>query len=413
VPEPAHPVRDAGPAPAPANGPGAMLKHSTASARADDPPAGPVQPGADKSVPPRILEIGGSALFARIYPETTARVWTNSHVDRSLEPHLTPWGWNNLVRAFRLARAGEIDLIVWHELPYAPWDPRYLFRIATKLGPLAVPLLIKYLATFAIVLAARRPLVVIDAGDYVCVPRHTMWVMGRAARTFKRELPFDRWRLLSGTLHPRQPTGRLRKSRRLKATLDRIRPISLGATWSPDPLLPRPAAEKRVDVFFAGNIAANSTVRDDGVGELEQLRARGYVIDIATERLSRAEFYDRCAASWLVWSPEGHGWECFRHYEVPLCGSVPLINRPPINRYAPLEHGVHCILYEVEPRGLARAVEAALADKTRLAEIAKAGHSFVLQHHTLERGCAYILAESGWSPRAAPATGEVPRAAGG
>src|SRR5439155_445835 len=82
------------------------------------------------------------------------------------------------------------------------------------------------------------------------------------------------------------------------------------------------------------------------------------------------EFLERCARAWLVWAPEGFGWDCFRSYEAAVCGSVPLMNRPTIERYQPLIEGVHALYYDVEPGELGRAVMAALADRDRLVAIA-------------------------------------------
>ena len=342
---------------------------------------------------PRVVEIGGGGLFAYEFPDTTLRVWTNLHVDRSAEPRLTPWGFDNVAAAFRLVRSPDTDFIVWHQLAYAPWDLSFVGRSLARLGWRAVPFLLKYLASFALVLAARRPIVVIDTGDYMSVPRHTLWVMGRAVLTYKRELPSDRWRVLAGTLHRRQPARRMRRRAGLEAVLRRIRPMSLGALVAPSPPLPMAPSEKTVDVFFAGETETNSTMRSDGVKELEELRAQGLVVEVLRERLPLEEFYRRCARAWLVWSPEGNGWECYRHYEALLCASVPLINRPWIMRHRPLQDGEHCVFYDPEPGGLVRAATAALGDRQRLVAMAEAGRSFVLAHHTRTACCAHIMAE--------------------
>ena len=75
-----------------------------------------------------------------------------------------------------------------------------------------------------------------------------------------------------------------------------------------------------------------------------------------TSRLSLPEFYQRAARAWLVWSPEGLGWDCFRHYEAPACGSVPVINQPNIERHQPLVHGEHAFYYDRSPGELTRTI---------------------------------------------------------
>src|SRR5205807_5749302 len=137
------------------------------------------------------------------------------------------------------------------------------------------------------------------------------------------------------------------------------------------------------DVFFAGNVDPNNTVRSDGLPELLALRDEGYVIDVPTERLPLSEFFHRLSAAWLAWSPAGYGWDCMRHYEAPLAGTVPLMNYPMIVRHCPLRDGEHCILYAPEPGALAKAVRSALADKQRLQDMARAAQVHVREHHTL------------------------------
>ena len=60
---------------------------------------------------------------------------------------------------------------------------------------------------------------------------------------------------------------------------------------------------------------------------------------------------------------------------------MPLLNHPTIERYQPLRAGEHAIQYEVEPGGLTRAIEAALADKERLRGMAQAARRHALAHH--------------------------------
>ncbi|MDQ2688635.1 MAG: glycosyltransferase, partial [Armatimonadota bacterium] len=144
------------------------------------------------------------------------------------------------------------------------------------------------------------------------------------------------------------------------------------------------------DVFFAGALG-NSTVRVRGAEQLRGLAARGFGVDLAEPNLPPAEYFARCARAWLTWSPEGLGWDCFRHYEAAACGSVPLVSRPSIHRYQPLQHGVHCVCYDVEGDGLERAITEALGNKERLMAMARAAREHVLRHHTHRRLCEYVI----------------------
>src|SRR5262249_48096034 len=100
------------------------------------------------------------------------------------------------------------------------------------------------------------------------------------------------------------------------------------------------------------------------------------------KRLAPDEFFRRMSAAWLAWSPSGLGWECSRHYEAALVGSVALMNTPTISLDLPLQDGVHCAHYSVAPGGLRMAARRALADKDRLRDLAHAASEHVMRHHT-------------------------------
>jgi hypothetical protein len=140
---------------------------------------------------------------------------------------------------------------------------------------------------------------------------------------FKRELPPDRWRLFLKTGHPNLPTPRFRLSGRQQARIEKLRPISLGLPLAAQTPFPAEPTEKSVDIFFAGKIEGSSLIRQRGVGELLALRERGIVVDIPDGALPQSEFYRRCARAALTWSPEGLGWDCFRHYEPPHADRSP------------------------------------------------------------------------------------------
>jgi hypothetical protein len=95
--------------------------------------------------------------------------------------------------------------------------------------------------------------------------------------------------------------------------------------------------------------------------------------------------------AWLAWSPSGLGWDCYRHYEAPQCLAVPVINYPTIARHEPLQDGVHALYYPPEGDGLSATIEAALADKSRLARIAVAGRGHVRANHAGPAFCERVL----------------------
>ena len=160
--------------------------------------------------------------------------------------------------------------------------------------------------------------------------------------------------------------------------------ISTGATTEPV------SEPKTTDVFFAGDVSPNSSIRTEGLRELLALRDEGIVVDWPEQRITHAEFTKRLAGAWLSWSPSGYGWDCYRHYESGLLGTVAMINFPTIRRHAPLEHGKHCLYYAPEPGGLATAVRNALADKAKLEQMAAAARQHVLDHHTARARVEYV-----------------------
>jgi Glycosyl transferases group 1 len=226
------------------------------------------------------------------------------------------------------------------------------------------------------------PVAVVDHEDLPVINRNNFFLLDRCRIYFKRELPPDRWRLFLKTGHANLPTPRFRDVARQRLRVAKLRPISIGLPLgTPDPF-PLMSSEKSTDLFFSGKIDGSSFLRPRGLSELMALRERGVVVDIPEGRLVQSEFYRRCAQAWLTWSPEGLGWDCFRHYEAAACESVPLMNQPAIERHRPLLQGTHAIYYDAEEGGLTRAVLAALADKQRLAAIASAARAHVLAHHT-------------------------------
>ncbi len=65
-----------------------------------------------------------------------------------------------------------------------------------------------------------------------------------------------------------------------------------------------------------------------------------------------------------------------------MCGSVPLLNQPTIERYQPLLHDKHAVYYDIEEGGLTSAAVNALADEPRLEAMGRAARAHVLAHHT-------------------------------
>ena len=239
-------------------------------------------------------------------------------------------------------------------------------------------------------------LVIIDYGDELNIDYWDLRLLEQCHLYFKRELAQNVWANLQRVQPLRGEYQTMMRNPHFQKMTEKFRPLSLGI---PEEQLAQiqacreASSGKRFDIFFAGT-TENSTVREMGLRWLNKLSEEGYNVHLPEEWLSQSKFNEALSASWLAWSPEGSGWDCYRHYEACLAGAVPIINFPSIHRHAPLRDGVHCFYYAIEGDDLLQKVKAALSDKKRLTEMAQAARKHVFEHHTRERLGAYIFSES-------------------
>jgi hypothetical protein len=330
----------------------------------------------------RVLELG-CELFLATVPEHTDFYW----IDRKKKPGVRLLGPVNFWRVLRRLWRGEYDLVVIGVPLVSPWHPRS-FLTALRDWHVRAPAAL--FATFAARYFHRFhrvPIAAVDLADSFGIRAHNFGLLDRCAAYFKRELPVDRWQVFFRSGHWDLPGRRWRSRKSSERRMGKLMPISLGVWPSTEPM----TMPKRSDVFFAGDVSPSSTVRSEGIGELLALAAEGIVVDFPRERIANDEFNRRLASAWLAWSPSGYGWDCYRHYESGLLGTVAVMNYPTILRYQPLEEGKHCLFYAVEPGGLAAAVRAALSDKPALERMAAAAREHVLRHHTARARAAYVV----------------------
>jgi hypothetical protein len=341
----------------------------------------------------RVLEIGDNYYFKAQYPHRTTLLWTGVRLpqDRSLVDALATPG--RVLGELRAAARGRYDVVVVYPMRYSGWHPRYWARalVSPPFAPWAALTRAAGVSAMRFVRKPQVPLVAIDMDDSFNLSPPGLFLLDMADVFLKRELPVDRWQLLSGSLHPHIPTLRFRRNATWRNRIAAIQPVGL-PQWMIDPALTNgPPPQKTADVFFAGAIVGNSTVRETGIAELERLKARGIVVDLAPLQLGFDEYQRRMSAAWLAWSPEGRGWHCNRHYEAALVQTVPMMNFPTVIRHAPLQDGVHAFHYAPEPGGLETAVISALGDKPRLRRMALAARDHAVAHHTREAYCNRIL----------------------
>ena len=336
-----------------------------------------------------IVEIGPRPYVALAFPDETlffpSRTAALAPKDGQVLVSL-PQVWAALGRE-------DVELIVVHPSFSAPWSLRHLHRsiFSRKMLQGHSPLLRAW-APEIVRWRGRAPIVVVDHEDLPVINRNNLFLLDRCDLYFKRELPADHWRVFLKTAHANLPTPRFRSTQAAANRVAKLRPISLGLPSQSIGRLPPPVQPKTADVFFSGRIAGSSTLRTHGLAELMALRSQGIVVDIPEAPLPLDEFYRRCAAAWIVWSPEGFGWDCFRHYEAAACGSAVLMNNPSIDRHMPLLAGEQALYYDPEPCGLTRALTSALSDRPKLARIAVAGQAHVMAHHTIDALARHVVA---------------------
>jgi len=313
----------------------------------------------------RILEFGPGAIFARTHPDATDWIPLHGAPDRFPGLQAAPFGPLDLVRLLRLARRPDVGLVACH-VPDGNVPRLSLADLAYR----------------ALARIRAASLVALDFSDRVPLGRTALDLLERVPVYWKRELPLDRGELVRA--------DRAAARALLTRNLAKVRPISLGlAAWRRADL-PGTLPPKSVDVFFAG--AVRTDLRRKGLELLSRLRGTGIAVDLAEGDLDRATYFARMARARLAWSPEGLGWQCFRHLEAPLVCAVPILSRPRIEMPHPFREGTHGFFYDPEGDDLLRVVRRALAVREHLPAMAAAARDLVLRHHTHEAVAAEILA---------------------
>jgi glycosyltransferase involved in cell wall biosynthesis len=312
----------------------------------------------------KILEVTRSGFFKALQPDSTRWIRWGAPLTVD-EPHRPDaFGFSALPQILWQVSNNTYDFVVlpaihpehrfdepWHKLA-----AKFVLQTAARSALLSAPL-------SRVVGSCRH--VIVDIGDDRRLCEATIRLFPRSTLYFKRELDLDRI-----------------------TELDRVRPLPL---FVPNENLIPKRQQKDVDVFFAGALC--NQIRTDALETIRSLSGRGLRVVIPSAPLPYPDFMEALARSWLVLSPEGYGWDCYRHYEACIAGSVPVINRPSYRRHLFLQDGQHCFYYDPGQGSLAELLHAVLADKGRLMRMAEAGRQHVLVNHTRSAVARYVLRE--------------------
>jgi hypothetical protein len=315
-------------------------------------------------------------------------------VDRSLK-QLT----KRLLSAPSEIRSGKYQLLVVRSLG------RYVFRRDTKFIINLIRYILRSYIIYCAKLAKRNGLrvAVNDTNDDAYLDRQDLRLLDICDKYFQRELPSNLYKFFAKTDSFHLEGCLTAESGIHHERCAKLRPFPIGITSTHDtpnridrePRFAKEfdAAAKKYDVFFAGN-TTHSYPRRHGIQQLRLMEREGYRVLILENQVPVQEFWDLMSQSWLTWSPEGLGWDCYRHYEAALAKSVPLMNQSPNLRYKPLIHGQHAVFYDIIDGGLADAAKAALGDKASLARMAVAAREHVLEYHVPAKRAEYLIRET-------------------
>lgn len=291
---------------------------------------------------------------------------------------LSPLTYLTLARLIRRIPFDAVCLFIpgWPNL-FEPFPHRHPGKNLAR-APGALAYYGRYGLLYALIRRCPAPLLIFDRLDSSVIDKRWHPFLARCRVYYKRELPKS---TVNAFLYSeRMAIEPWRNLLRYGAHLPKLRPFTDGL---PDEVLSVPVegVRKSIDLMWAGALDI-SPVRTGGMPLLRRLGEKGYTVHLLEKKVSKEEFYRLVQSSYLLWSPEGTGWQCFKHYEACAMESVPVISYPTIWQDMPLIEGVHCLYYDPEGEGLIGAVERALKDRDRLVAMGKGARTFVLRYKT-------------------------------
>jgi len=145
--------------------------------------------------------------------------------------------------------------------------------------------------------------------------------------------------------------------------------------------------------------SSNHDLRKKVKDKLSQLTSRYNIFlhdSSSNGKISLLEYIKIVQSSKITLSISGLGWDCLRHYEVPVIGSVLFVNEPTIETGDFFKNGKECIMFKNDLSDFLPKIEFYLSDdnKRSLDEIREAGIKAVEDRFDVSATAKYIIQSS-------------------
>ena len=284
--------------------------------------------------------------------------------------------------ALAALEAGAVSCLLTSEMNASIWDKQrpFLSRLWQMRKLRRDQPLVGHYRIIHSKFARQIPRGIVNLSDTCFLREQDHALLRQVDYYWMRELPIHPFLAVVNTSRRLQRYSAIARQGELVESLNQLRPISLGVS---DLKLKAavPTESKKYDIFFSGSLHS-TPLRAELRKRLERMaREKTLNIFVPQETLPLNDYIQACAESYLVLSPSGWGWDCHRHYEAALAGSVPVSNYPNIRRYMPLEQDVHTLFHEPNADAMEQCLVSALSNRARLIEMGLKAREHVLAHH--------------------------------
>ncbi|MBI5902487.1 MAG: glycosyltransferase family 1 protein [Deltaproteobacteria bacterium] len=232
------------------------------------------------------------------------------------------------------------------------------------------------------------PFIVVDDTDDPFIYPVDLDLLWGCAAYFKRELPFDKFfcfRLFESALDKEQKI----------ALASKIQPVWISYdAGSIEPYVRtqeiRPYREREVDISFLCNIHMSYN-RLRMLPILEGIGKSYRVATMKNGKFGKKEYFDILKNTKISISLEGRGWDCPKHYEMMLCGSLLFVARPTRKLAFDLKDGHNCVFVGNDLGNIEERLEYYLENTDLSAAIATRGHELARDSLNNVRLAEYVL----------------------